>query len=195
MKKRDENKIAQIYTAALQLVVEMGIAGITMRDIAKRAGIATGTLYIYFEDKEKLIHSLYEECRSITIKNYFKNYEASLPFKTCFRVIWNNIFQHRISNFDVAVFMEQFLHSPFNSESTREMSRQLFSPLYKVIERGKEEAIFKNFDTKLMLIFMMGSVTELIKYLKYTNRKMTDDVIENAFTMCWDGLKITKKSL
>ncbi len=195
MKKKDENKIPQIYTATLQLVMEIGIAGITMRHIAQKAGIATGTLYIYFEDKDKLINSLYEECRAVSINAYFKDYDPALPFKTCFQTIWKNIFQFRVANFDVAVFMEQYIHSPFISESTREMSRQLYEPLFKLFDRGREELVFKNLDTKLLLIFMMGSISELIKYLKYYKRKITDDILADAMAMCWDGLKKEKTGI
>ena len=55
MKPRDENKILDIYRATLELVKETGLAGITMGQIAKEAGLATGTVYIYFNNKEDLI--------------------------------------------------------------------------------------------------------------------------------------------
>ena len=55
MKLRDENKTARIYKATLKLVKATGLAGITMQSVAKEAKIATGTLYIYFRNKEKLI--------------------------------------------------------------------------------------------------------------------------------------------
>ncbi|MBS1565823.1 MAG: helix-turn-helix transcriptional regulator, partial [Bacteroidetes bacterium] len=55
MKPKDDTKIEQIFAATLRLVEEIGVAGITMRQIAREAGMATGTLYIYFKDKESLI--------------------------------------------------------------------------------------------------------------------------------------------
>ncbi len=189
MKARDETKIGQIFAATLQLVVEMGIAGITMRQIAKKARLATGTLYIYFRDKDDLIHQLYEDCRNASINAYFKGYDPDLPFKEGFRIIWINILHFRIENFDAAVFMEQSYHSPFISESSKEMSRDLLRPLFKLMERGKEAKVVKELDTVLLLMFMVGSTNDVIKYIKYHQRKLTDDIIQQAFTLCWDGLK------
>jgi TetR/AcrR family transcriptional regulator, repressor of fatR-cypB operon len=189
VKPRDDKKIQQIFDATLTLVVKSGVAGITMRQIAREANMATGTLYIYFKDKDELINHLYASCRASSVNAYFEGYDNSISFKKGFKIIWNNILRHRMENFDVSVFMEQCYHSPFISESTREMSRQLLQPLYKLIDRGKEEKVLKDLDTIMLLIFMIGSITEVIKYVNYHNKKITGEMIKDAFVICWDGLK------
>jgi TetR/AcrR family transcriptional regulator, repressor of fatR-cypB operon len=189
LKPRDDNKIQKIFTATLKLVVEVGVAGITMRQIAREAKMATGTLYIYFKDKDELVNQLYASCRAASVQAYFKGYNQAMPYKSGFKIIWNNILSDRLENFDVSVFMEQSYHSPFISESTKEMSRQLIQPLFKLIDRGKEEKILKDLDSILLLIFMMGSITEVIKYINYHQKKISDDMKKNAFVICWDGLK------
>jgi TetR/AcrR family transcriptional regulator, repressor of fatR-cypB operon len=146
-------------------------------------------LYIYFKDKDELVNQLYSSCRAESVSAYFKGYNDSMPYKDGFKIIWNNILNHRLDNFDLSVFMEQSYHSPFISESTKEMSRQLIQPLYKLIDRGKEEKLLKNTDTTMLLIFMMNSVTATVKYVNYHNKKITPDMIKQAFTICWDGLK------
>ena len=170
-------------------MVEIGVAGITMRQIAQEAGMATGTLYIYFKDKESLITRLYEECKESSISAYFKDYDPAKPFKTGFKVVFKNILAHKLEHFAIAVFLEQCYHSPFLSQSSKEMSRTLVNPLFKLMERGKEEKMFKDLDTLFLLIFMVGSITDAIKYIKYNNKKITPEVTESAFTLCWDGLK------
>src|ERR1700759_528120 len=81
VKPRDDNKVRQIFDATLKLVVKSGVAGVTMRQIAREAGIATGTLYIYFTDKEQLISQLYSTCRAAAIDAYFKGYNESFAYK------------------------------------------------------------------------------------------------------------------
>jgi AcrR family transcriptional regulator len=189
LKQKDENKTAQIFSATLKLVANMGVAGITMRQIASEAGIATGTLYIYFKDKEELVNKLYEDCRTSSVNAYLQGYDATKNFKTGFKLIWRNIFNYRIENFEASVFMEQCFHSPFITETTREMTRRVIQPLYKLMDRGKSELLIKDLDTKLLLIFMVGNINDLCKYAKYINKKISDDIIEDAFSVCWDGLK------
>ena len=189
VKPRDDSKIQQIFAATLKLVVQRGVAGITMRQVAKEAKMATGTLYIYFKDKEKLITDLYYSCRASSLNAYFRGYHPTMPYKEGLKIVWTNILNHRLENFDESVFMEQCYHSPFMSESTKEMNQQLLQPLFKLIDRGREEKMLKDLDTMLLLISMMGSITGLIKYINYHKKKATEDLVKSAFTICWDGLK------
>jgi AcrR family transcriptional regulator len=43
-----------VLAAALDLFVERGFAGTRLDDVAARAGVSKGTLYLYFENKEEL---------------------------------------------------------------------------------------------------------------------------------------------
>jgi TetR/AcrR family transcriptional regulator, repressor of fatR-cypB operon len=189
VKPRDDKKITQIFCATLRLTAECGMAGITMRDIAREAGIATGTLYIYFKDKVQLINALFEDCRKSSAAIYFEGYREDDSFETGFRKIWDNIFGYRTDHFDEAVFLEQCYHSPYIGESQKEMSLHLLKPFYRLIERGKKEGAMKDLDTFLLLIFMIGSISEIVKYYKYNNKKINPEMVEDVFGMCWDGLK------
>jgi TetR/AcrR family transcriptional regulator, repressor of fatR-cypB operon len=189
MKPRDEKKVEQIFEATLKLVKEKGVAGITMSEIAKEAGLATGTLYIYFNSKTDLINALFTTCRKASANVYFKNYDAEKPFKIGFKTIWQNLIKYRVENFDQAIFLEQCYHSPYISETTKDITRKLFQPLFKLMERGKEEGLIKNMDTFLLLTYMVGTINEMVKHVHYSGKKLSKPVIENMFNLCWDGLK------
>jgi AcrR family transcriptional regulator len=51
---------AQILNAALALYRERGLEGATMRDIAKKAGVALGAAYYYFPSKEAIVQEYYD---------------------------------------------------------------------------------------------------------------------------------------
>ncbi len=55
--RAEETKRA-ILTAAGQLFGERGYDAVTMREIAKAAGCSHTTIYLYFKDKEALLHHL-----------------------------------------------------------------------------------------------------------------------------------------
>lgn len=189
MKPFKEHKVDLIFDATLKLVLQTGVAGITMRQIASEADIATGTLYIYFKDKETLVNELFNKCRSAAINAYFKGYSQEDAFETSFEKIWYNMLNHRVANFEEAVFLEQCFHSPFITETTKEMSTRVLQPLIKLIERGKLEKRIKEEDTLLLIIFMIGSVNELIKYISYWGRTLDKPMANAAFNICWDGIK------
>jgi AcrR family transcriptional regulator len=53
--RNKEDKAARIRRAALALFGEKGFAGTTTREVAKRARIAAGTLFLYVQSKEDLV--------------------------------------------------------------------------------------------------------------------------------------------
>jgi AcrR family transcriptional regulator len=53
-----EERPRQILTAALAVFGEKGLAQARLEDIAKRAGVSKGTIYLYFPNKEELFREM-----------------------------------------------------------------------------------------------------------------------------------------
>ena len=58
MRVRDPARVERIIETAAQLFGEFGYNDVRMEDIANRAGMAKGTLYLYFKDKDDLFLAL-----------------------------------------------------------------------------------------------------------------------------------------
>jgi TetR/AcrR family fatty acid metabolism transcriptional regulator len=56
-----QRKRGAILRAAVEVFAERGYFGARMREVANRAGVADGTVYLYFEGKEDLLVSVLEE--------------------------------------------------------------------------------------------------------------------------------------
>jgi AcrR family transcriptional regulator len=59
--RRKEARPAELTSAALELFVERGYAATRLEDVAKRAGVSKGTLYLYFKSKEDLFKTVVRE--------------------------------------------------------------------------------------------------------------------------------------
>ena len=60
-KRRKEARPSELTAAALELFVEKGFAATRLEDVAQRAGVSKGTLYLYFDSKEALFKSVIQE--------------------------------------------------------------------------------------------------------------------------------------
>jgi len=56
--RRAEDRPREICAAALDVFAEKGFAAAKLEEIARRAGVSKGTLYLYFEDKEQLFRAV-----------------------------------------------------------------------------------------------------------------------------------------
>jgi AcrR family transcriptional regulator len=59
--RRKEARPAELMAAALELFVEKGFVGTRLEDVAARAGVSKGTLYLYFDSKEALFKAVIQE--------------------------------------------------------------------------------------------------------------------------------------
>lgn len=60
-KRRKEARPTELLAAALSLFVEKGYAATRLEDVAARAGVSKGTLYLYFAGKDALFKAVIEE--------------------------------------------------------------------------------------------------------------------------------------
>jgi AcrR family transcriptional regulator len=56
--RRSEDRPREICAAALDVFAEKGFAAAKVDEIARRAGVSKGTLYLYFKDKEDLFRAV-----------------------------------------------------------------------------------------------------------------------------------------
>lgn len=70
-RRRKENRPAEILKAALECFSERGFAATKLDDIAARADVTKGTLYLYFKSKEEIFESVVRE----EIVNNIGNFE------------------------------------------------------------------------------------------------------------------------
>ena len=59
--RRKHARPDEITAAALESFVERGYAGTRLEDVAARAGVSKGTLYLYFANKEELFKAVVRE--------------------------------------------------------------------------------------------------------------------------------------
>jgi AcrR family transcriptional regulator len=59
--RRKDARPEEIVAAALEVFVERGFAATKLEDVARRAGVTKGTIYLYFENKEALFKAVVRE--------------------------------------------------------------------------------------------------------------------------------------
>ncbi|MEK4521487.1 TetR/AcrR family transcriptional regulator [Psychrobacillus sp. FSL W7-1457] len=67
--KKDKPKYKQIIDAAIIVIAENGYHQSQVSKIAKQAGVADGTIYLYFKNKEDILISVFEEKMEVFADN------------------------------------------------------------------------------------------------------------------------------
>ena len=86
-RRRKEARPGDIVDAALQVFSEKGFAGARIEEIAKRAGVSKGTLYLYFETKEEMFRAVVREVVAPNVETVRAAFEAAdMPFGELLRL-------------------------------------------------------------------------------------------------------------
>lgn len=78
--RRKDARPSELASAALELFVERGFAATRLDDVAKRAGVSKGTLYLYFDSKDELFKAIVREgivSRFVEFEERMRAYEGS----------------------------------------------------------------------------------------------------------------------
>lgn len=74
-KMLSELRVQEVQEAALRVISRRGLAAATMQEIADEAGIAKGTIYLYFKDRDDLL----ERTAEFAFSKLGAKLEATLP--------------------------------------------------------------------------------------------------------------------
>lgn len=112
MRTRDESKEEAIREKALEMIVEEGFDGLSMQKLAKAAGVSPATIYIYYKNREDLLHSLYHEVNATFAREALRDFDPELGLE---KGLWRQ-YKNRmnfIQNYPhYFKFFEQFRNSP-----------------------------------------------------------------------------------
>ncbi|MGZ5476238.1 MAG: TetR/AcrR family transcriptional regulator [Thermoanaerobaculia bacterium] len=71
-----EFRVQSIQDAAMRVIARKGMAAATMQEIAEEAGVAKGTIYLYFRDRDELVEKTFETAITLLIGNVERALES-----------------------------------------------------------------------------------------------------------------------
>ncbi|MEY3241252.1 MAG: hypothetical protein RIR11_2690 [Bacteroidota bacterium] len=195
MRSKDNSKEIVILNTALSMVNIVGLSGLKMSDLAKQAGLATGTLYIYFKNKEAIIKRLFAYIVEQVTLDVMQNITPSISSKEKIRHVCLNYLYELIAYPDYKVFVEQFFRSPYSKQEDMEMLSvsTYLEPVIDLIKEGSEQGIIKKTDPCLLIGLCRGGLENYAQQLINTGKAASDIDFEVVFEFIWDGISIHQK--
>ena len=85
-RRRPADRPAEILSAALEVFAERGFQAARLEEVAKRAGVSKGALYLYFETKADLFRAVVTDAISPNLEHVKALASASVPFEQAARM-------------------------------------------------------------------------------------------------------------
>lgn len=181
-------KKQQILNSALHLFVEKGFHGTSTAEIAKKAGVATGTLFHHFKTKQELINSLYLHIKEQMLIAVTVDYQDGEQFKSNLKKLWLKFTQFGIDYSDMFQFIIIFHSSPYITSLTKEQAETRFEDLLIVYKKGIERQEIKTVNDEMMLEYFLGTIFSTVNYFTKHPEQLNNKNMKFAFELFWDGI-------
>lgn len=178
-----------ILLATLRLVNNNGFHAAPMSKIAAEAGVSSGTIYLYFENKEDLVNTLYRELKVKFSAQILTDFNPESPVKKGFETIWRNVVKYKQNEPEEAAFIEQCDNTPMVTEASREFGFKVMQPLYDLWDRGQQEGIIKPFCRQMLFAFSLFPIIYIAQSYLKSGKILSPEIIDSSFKASWDAIR------
>lgn len=150
-KRRKDSRPGELLNAALDLFVEKGFSATRVDDVALRAGVSKGTLFLYFQSKEELFKAVVLENivdHFSAWENEFNKFEGSSAEMLHYAInfLWERIGKTRASGITKLVMSEAQNFPEIADFYYHEVIKPGHGMIRRILERGMLSGEFRNLD-------------------------------------------------
>ncbi|MED3645697.1 TetR/AcrR family transcriptional regulator C-terminal domain-containing protein [Halalkalibacterium halodurans] len=163
--KKKGPKYDQIIDAAVQVIAEHGYHQAQVSKIAKVAGVADGTIYLYFNNKEDVLISLFQEKMGRFVDKIRSQMNEATDVEEKLKILVNMHFKQLAADHKLAIVTQLELRQS-NTElrlKINEVLKGYLNLLDELLMEGKEKGyFFQELDTRLARQMIFGTLDEVV---------------------------------
>lgn len=201
-KREKQQRRADILNAAKVVFFSKGLVSATMDEIAERAELSKGTLYLYFHSKEELYLSLLNEGNKIFMDMMQKELLPSLSAEKLIRKT-ASVYYEFYQNYPDYFKITYLLHhgdlkdkvSPELYESCMTQAKEMLRMIEGIIQKGIGEETFRTVDAWKMTLNLWATANGIFflcsdkghkDFMKTVDEKV---LLDHALDIYLEGLK------
>lgn len=156
----------KVIDLSILLFSKQGYKATTMRQIAKKANITSGSLYNHVSSKEALLLEIQTEFMDellAKIKKLPPKDSAKKRFRNAIEFLTETVAENRLA---WQILIGQYHHFPASQKrELRLKGDELDRLIRRIVEKGKRKGEFRNVDTKFASFFLLGACHHAAKWM------------------------------
>lgn len=183
---RITDKRRAILDAALRVFAEGGVNGVPIPQLAKQAGVATGTIYRYFDSKERLVNELFREQKLAINQRLYGDLDLQRPPREVFAELWQRMVTFTREAPDTYRFVELQDHRPYLDDASRTLERESLRPILAQYRTLQKRGVFRSdIRAEVLMTLVWGAFVNLIKSERDGHISLCEQDIHAARDACW----------
>ncbi|WP_261300910.1 TetR/AcrR family transcriptional regulator [Paenibacillus andongensis] len=168
------DKYYAILEGALKVFAEHGFHKSQVSRIAKEAGVADGTIYLYFKKKEDILTSLFQEKLGELVEKLNHGLNDQMTAREALHKVCEIHFSVLEGNIHLA-YLTQIELRQSDLELRKEIGlalKRYIILIENILEKGKKDGSFRpDFEVKLVRLLIFGGMDEVVTSWLISGRK------------------------
>jgi TetR/AcrR family transcriptional regulator len=165
--RRKEARPGELLDAALDLFVEKGFAATRAEEVAARAGVSKGTLFLYFISKEELFKAVVRENISGRFQEWneeFQGFEGSSAdmVRYCMKVWWERVGATKASGITKLIISESRNFPDIAAFYHQEVIKPGEDLIRRILQRGVDRGEFQIADMEYAMFTIIAPMIFLV---------------------------------
>ena len=179
--RRKDARPGELLDAALELFVEKGFAATRVEEVAARAGVSKGTLFLYFQSKEDLFKAVVRENISGRFKEWAEEFEVFEGSTTdmvsyCMHTWWDRVGATNASGITKLMMSEATNFPELAAFYQQEVIKPGQLLIQRILQRGIDRQEFRPLDLDYAVYSLIAPMIYLIICKHSTGICMPGDV-------------------
>jgi TetR/AcrR family transcriptional regulator, repressor of fatR-cypB operon len=181
--ERPADKRQAIADAAIRLISRSGLHNTPISAIAREAGVAAGTLYLYFPSKEAMINALYlevleERDRAIGLGGRAADLVSA---REGFWQFWQALARWHLDYPERANLLNQCQSSSILTQETRDAEQRMHAEGMVHFDEAVARGTFRPLSLQVFWALLAGPIFVLAQMRATGEIEITDEVLEATF--------------
>jgi AcrR family transcriptional regulator len=182
---KSDGKRKAILDAAKHIFAERGISNSPTSAISKAAGVAEGSLFIYFHSKDELMNELYRELRS-EFDREFEEFPYKADAKTRVRFAWDRFINLAMEE-PIRLTVLRQLRSSGRLFKDAETPGIAILEMLHTVKEAVQGGSFQNAPAEFLILLLRAHAEATVEYiLAHPEQEAVSR--EVGFGLVWNGL-------
>lgn len=184
-----------ILAAALDLFCEHGFDATPVPAIAERAGVGSGTIYRYFESKEALVNTIYQQWKHEMKRVLVDSGQPGEDTRAEFHRWWTGLWRFATDHPRALAFLEMHHHQPYLDAASRAAGEELAEGARAFVRRAQRTGSVRRTDPDTLTAMVFGAFTGLVKSASAQGARITQHRIAETEEYVWAMLRAEPRQL
>lgn len=176
----------QIFDATDRLMAKEGLHHLSMHKLAKEAGIAAGTIYLYFKSKDELLAQFVRRVFNKFVVAIEEGFDESQSFFEQYRKMWWNIWHFLQENPTILLNMNQYRSLPEFIETCKETEHSCWE---QFCLKGQAANVLADLDPQMLFLLSLKTAIVLASDIKFLGTAVTDAMLESVIERSWRAIQ------